>query len=417
MTPSTKMAAAGSTKSRAPRRRWITRSSPPTSVHGPDDIYGAAASVSGQYNLIGIDNTGSLTNGTNGNLVIGTANPELGLLAYNGGPTQTIVLRPGSPAIGAGSDALADEYALTTDQRGAGFPRIVDGVVDIGAYERAAPSSTTLVSSPNPSVYGQTVTLTTTVAAGSPATVYTVNSAGSGSSGTGTSGTLPYVIGQANLNPNLAGSVIQFAPTDFSASNPQTITLTSTLDLGGPSGPLVIDGPGAAAVTISGGGAVEVFLAEPGAVTTLSDLTVSGGNSQTNGGGIAVDYDSTLTITSSTIAGNSAASGYGGGIFNGGTLTISGSTIEDNTGIGIYNNGTLTVTGGSTIANNTGNGIFNGGAATITDSTIDDNTITVPGCCGGGAGIYNGGTLTISGSTISDNTAGGARGRRRRHLQ
>ncbi len=66
---------------------------------------------------------------------------------------------------------------------------------------------------------------------------------GSGSSGTGTSGTLPYVIGQADLNPNLAGSVIQFAPTVFSASNPQTITLTSTLELGGPSGPMVIDGP------------------------------------------------------------------------------------------------------------------------------------------------------------------------------
>ena len=212
----------------------------------PDDIDGAGGSVVGQNDLVGVDATGSLTNGIDGNLVIGTANPGMGLLAYNGGPTQTIVLLAGSPAINAGSNVLANEYSLITDQRGPGFPRIVDGLVDIGAYERAAPTSTSLVSSPNPSVYGQTITLTATVTAGSSATVYTVNSTGSGSSGTGTSGTLPYVISQANLNPNLAGSVIQFAPTVFSASNPQTITLTSTLELGGPSGPMVIDGPGAA---------------------------------------------------------------------------------------------------------------------------------------------------------------------------
>ena len=311
----------------------------------PDDINGAPASVAGQNDLVGVDNTGSLTNGTNGNLVIGATNPGLGLLAYNGGPTQTIALLAGSPAIDAGSNALANDYSLTTDQRGAGYPRIVNGVVDIGAYERPAAASM------------------------GTATVYTVNSTGSGSSGTGTSGTLPYVIGQADLNPNLAGSVIQFAPTVFSASNPQTITLTSTLELGGPSGPLVIDGPGAGAVTISGGGSVEVFLAEPGAVTTLSGLTISGGSSQGNGGGIAVDYDSTLTITNSTIEGNSAASGgyVGGGIYNNGNLTVSDTMISGNSagqGGGIFsdNLGTLTVTGGSTIEGNTGGGIINNGS-------------------------------------------------------
>ncbi len=374
----------------------------------PDDIDGAPASVVGQYDLVGVDDTGSLSNGTNGNLVTGTANPGLGLLAYNGGPTQTIVLRPGSPAIDAGSNALANEYSLTTDQRGAGFPRIVDGVVDIGAYERAAPSLTSLVSSPNPSVYGQTITVTATVTAGSPPTIYTVNSTGSGSSGTGTSGTLPYVISQANINPNLAGSVIQFASAVFSASNPQTIALTSTVNLGGPSGPLVIDGPGAGAVTISGGGAIEVFLAEPGAVTTLSGLTISGGSSQGNGGGISVDYDSTVLISNSTIEGNSAAPGgyVGGGIYNNGSLTVNDTMISGNSasqGGGIFSDslGTLTVTGGSTIEGNTGGGIINNGSTlTVIGSTIEGNT---------GSGIATGGTTTITDSTIEDNaiTGGG----------
>ena len=45
----------------------------------------------------------------------------------------------GSPAIDKGSNALAVDPStgkpLTTDQRGAGFLRIANGVVDIGAYE------------------------------------------------------------------------------------------------------------------------------------------------------------------------------------------------------------------------------------------------------------------------------------------
>ena len=77
---------------------------------------------------------------TGGNNLSGTAamplDPLLGLLADNGGPTLTHRLLPGSPAIDAGNNALAvDESGalLTTDQRGE--TRIVDGTVDIGAYE------------------------------------------------------------------------------------------------------------------------------------------------------------------------------------------------------------------------------------------------------------------------------------------
>ena len=88
-------------------------------------------------------------------------------------------------------------------------------------------------------------------------TIYTVNSTGNGTTGTGDSGTLPYVIGQANANTNTAGSEIQFDPTVF--ASPQTITLASTLVLSETAGPEVIDGPGASLVTVSGGNAVEVF--------------------------------------------------------------------------------------------------------------------------------------------------------------
>ena len=102
-----------------------------------DDIAGAVALASA-YNLIGTGGSGGLTNGVNGNQV-GVVNPGLGTLANNGGPTETIALLTTSPAIDAGSNALAVDpttgLPLTTDQRGAGFPRIVNGTVDIGAFE------------------------------------------------------------------------------------------------------------------------------------------------------------------------------------------------------------------------------------------------------------------------------------------
>ena len=50
----------------------------------------------------------------------------------NGGPTETMALLPGSPAIAAGSVALIPP-GITTDQRGSAH--IVNGKVDIGAFE------------------------------------------------------------------------------------------------------------------------------------------------------------------------------------------------------------------------------------------------------------------------------------------
>src|SRR5262249_28583471 len=59
-------------------------------------------------------------------------NPLLSPLGNYGGPTQTMALLPGSPAIDAGNNALIPA-GVTTDQRG--FNRIVNATVDIGAFE------------------------------------------------------------------------------------------------------------------------------------------------------------------------------------------------------------------------------------------------------------------------------------------
>jgi len=76
------------------------------------------------------DGSCGVTNGAGGNL---TGDPNLGPLQNNGGATLTHALLAGSIAIDAGSNALAN--GLTTDQRGAGFPRIFGASVDIGAFE------------------------------------------------------------------------------------------------------------------------------------------------------------------------------------------------------------------------------------------------------------------------------------------
>jgi uncharacterized repeat protein (TIGR03803 family) len=85
-----------------------------------------------------IDDTSAGANSSNG--YFGAAslyNVAAGLdpngLQNNGGPTQTIALLPGSPALDAGSNAAASAAGLATDQRGQA--RITDGAVDIGAFE------------------------------------------------------------------------------------------------------------------------------------------------------------------------------------------------------------------------------------------------------------------------------------------
>ena len=57
--------------------------------------------------------------------------PLLGVLGDNGGPTQTIPLLDGSPAIDTGNNVAH----LQTDQRGGGFPREAGTSADIGAFE------------------------------------------------------------------------------------------------------------------------------------------------------------------------------------------------------------------------------------------------------------------------------------------
>jgi hypothetical protein len=107
---------------------------------GPD-LSGTFVSLG--HNLIGATNgSGGISSGVNGDLAGTTSaliDPLLMSLANNGGPTFTMALQTGSPAIDAGDDSVTN--TLATDQRGAGFPRRAGQHVDIGAYELGAGGS------------------------------------------------------------------------------------------------------------------------------------------------------------------------------------------------------------------------------------------------------------------------------------
>jgi len=83
---------------------------------------------SGGFNLIGSTNV-PVPPGPSDQFNITATALRLGPLQDNGGPTFTHALLCGSPAIDAGDNTDAP----ATDQRG--FPRIVRGVIDIGAFE------------------------------------------------------------------------------------------------------------------------------------------------------------------------------------------------------------------------------------------------------------------------------------------
>jgi len=97
------------------------------SSSGPleDDIFGdSGATLSGANNIIGLSILSTPPDTI-------TDDPQLADLASNGGPTETHALLAGSPAIDAGNNAAG----ASNDQRGTGYPRVVGGTADIGAYE------------------------------------------------------------------------------------------------------------------------------------------------------------------------------------------------------------------------------------------------------------------------------------------
>ena len=236
----------------------------------------------------------------------------------------------------------------------------------------------------------------------------------------------------------ISGDTIRVAAATYT----ENLTLDESLN---------ILGAGASTTIIDGGGAhTVVTIPNSTAHVTLSKLTIRSGNAASGGG---INNSGILTLTNSTVSGNSApipcihffvfceiraGRALGGGIYNSGALIISNSLISGNQagsyctispcgalGGGVYNLGTLMIENSTLTGNSAGTacrtsvncgvgvgGAFAnvGGAVTLNNSTVEGNSAyRCSGVCSykGGAIVNGSGDLAMHNATVSENSAGG----------
>jgi hypothetical protein len=200
---------------------------------GIADVIGAFTSLG--HNLIGVGDYGS---GFASNDLVGTSaspiDPKLGMLANNGGPTPTMALLSGSPALDAGGDANAP----AADQRGVARPQGTN--VDIGAFELPVPISFNLGTLPA-GVAGASYRqiIAATGGSGAKTISYTITSGTISAGLTFTAGTDQLAI----TGTPAAGGTVTFQVTATDAAGAQnsrtfTLTVSPAASSGTPPGPI-----------------------------------------------------------------------------------------------------------------------------------------------------------------------------------
>jgi hypothetical protein len=243
-------------------------------------------------------------------------------------------------------------------------------------------------------------------------------------------GSLRAAVAAANANPG--ADDINFATTG-------TIALTSgELDI---TDSLTINGPGAGALTVSGGGVSRVFGIAGDPTVVIAGLTVANGwTINSPGGGISMT-GGTLTLDHVTVSGNyavgapggydssytvySVGDGVGGGLYvASGTLTLDHSTVSGNYAIGgaglddftAGNGGQgagagLDVAGGTVHVNQStvaGNHALGGAGGNVPSGYFEGQPYAGAGGAAAGGGIrIAAGTVEFYQSTLADNTAVG----------
>jgi CSLREA domain-containing protein len=334
-------------------------------------------------------------------------------LQNNGGPTQTIRLLSGSPAIDQGySYSPGENITLTTDQRG--WPRPSDNSSipnatggdgsDIGAVEMDLRQSGTLIVNT------------------------TVDDHDDGVCG----------LFDCTLREAVEAANNDTAPNAIGFTNGLTGTITLQPGLGGLAinDSTTITGPGARLLAVSGGNATRIFSFGSGTTCAVSGLTIMNGSvTSTVAKGAGISNQGTLTVTDCTISGNSVqgtaavlvgsgGSGQGGAVYNSGVLTLSHCTLSGNRAGG-GNGAAAGLSNAGAGGGGNGGAIFNdtGGTLALTNCTLNGNTGTGgnggngggsrPAGANGGAGrggIFNQGAMMVTACTVSGNTGTGGFG-------
>ena len=207
--------------------------------------------------------------------------PMLSALGNNGGSTQTFALIPGSPAIDSGNNAACAAAPINNlDQRGGTRPLDGDGNgstnCDIGSFEALEPTGTIITAdAPDPSVTGQTVSVSVTVAGSASTPGGTVDITGADSNcsisltaGVGSCDVGFTTSGAKTLTATYNGDVYHSSSQDTESHtvNPADTTTTITADNPDPSTP-------GQSVTVS----FTVVANAPSSGTPTGNLTVSDG--------------------------------------------------------------------------------------------------------------------------------------------
>ncbi|WP_417391538.1 choice-of-anchor Q domain-containing protein [Gimesia sp.] len=336
-------------------------------------LAGNTAPVNPQSDLINLTNESSIIQ----NSIEGLLDP---VLNDNGGPALTHALLPGSAAINAGNNVLSINAGLSTDQRGIGFARVVDGIVDIGAYEASTGG----------------------------ALHFLVDSALDTDDGNYSAGNLSLREAIKLSNESASVDTITFDASLFD----QTLLLYNELVI---TDDVTVIGHGAAHLTISGDGTRRLFRIDDGDAETsitveLSDFTLANGFAYYNSGGAIHNLES-LSVSDVVFADNQASILYGGAIFSAGDLTVTNSTFVRNSsdyyGGAIYSTeGLLSITGCDFTENQSA---YAGGAIVVQngDLTVSASTFTENSSATLGGGIFiEEGVLTVSNTDFTENSSG-----------
>ena len=394
---------------------------------GPDTMGQVDTQISAHYSLVGTNQDSGLVEApadmpnANGNLiggpVHGVIDPKLGPLADNGGFTLpdgshilTHALLASSPAINAGDlNAKAGANDVPKyDQRNIPFNRVVNGRIDIGAFEFQEPSDLnlfvdTLVDESDGNYSRGDLSLREAVELGQQVAEHRYDSFRSALAG----GTIKLLKGELKITDDVSidGLGAELLTIDASGNDPT---------------PTVKDGKGTRIFNIDDGNtSLQIAV-------TISGLKLIGGDALGSGG--AVFSRENMTIKNAVIAGNAARESGGGIAVLNGNLSLLNSNVSNNRpsqefgrGGGIYFLESLasvsnvleisrsSITGNSAFS---GAGLFvsmNVGVLTLTDNTIAENIASgVRGEEGAGGGIraeLQNVSATISRNTIRDNRA------------
>jgi hypothetical protein len=280
------------------------------------------------------------------------ADPMIGPLANNGGPTLTHALLFGSPAINIANDAIATAFPVSAvDQRGVTRPQGASS--DIGAFEVGAIATTTSVAtSGTPSAFGGSVTFTATVTS------------------SGASGSVSFYDGATLLGSGpVSGTTATFT--------------TSALSVGGHSITAVYDADANYAPSTS---AAITQTVNP--LPTTTSVATSGTPST---------YGTSVTFTATVTTGATGSIGFYDGATLLGAGAIAGTTAT-------FTTSTLSVGGHSITAVYAGDGNYIGSTSAPITQTVDQVTTTTSVATSGSPSTY--GTSVTFTATVTSGATG-----------